>query len=134
MLEQIKAWGTVPGLFAGVAALLGAFTAGWFSSRQWHKTPHERLKLLVEAHKDMPEGVDTDKVIQRAMRRELRELSSYKPPELGVTFILLVAEVALIVLVVMKVMGKVSGWVMIGALGTVVVLAAGLALARMPRS
>jgi hypothetical protein len=57
-----------------VAAIVAALIAGWFGGRNARKTPHERLKSLVDIAKDMPRGVDRERTIERAIERELRQL------------------------------------------------------------
>ncbi|WP_141564533.1 hypothetical protein [Mycolicibacterium palauense] len=58
----------------GVGTIVGALIAGWFGGRNARKTPHDRLKALVEISRDLPPGVDVDGAVEGAMRRELRHL------------------------------------------------------------
>lgn len=62
-------------LAAGVGAVIAAVIAGWFGGRNARKSPHERLKALVEIAKDMPDGLDTDETVKRAIERELRHIA-----------------------------------------------------------
>ncbi|MBT1258238.1 hypothetical protein KHP11_27610 [Rhodococcus erythropolis] len=51
--------------------IVAAFIVGGFAIRNARKTPHERLKNLVDIAKDMPEGLDVDQSVQRAITAEL---------------------------------------------------------------
>lgn len=51
--------------------IVAAFIVGGFAIRNARKTPHERLKNLVDIAKDMPEGLDIDQSVQRAITAEL---------------------------------------------------------------
>lgn len=50
--------------------VIAAFTA-IVGTRNSKKTPHERLKNLVDIHKNTPEGLDLEKVVEGAIAREL---------------------------------------------------------------
>ncbi len=50
--------------------VIAAFTA-IVATRNSKKTPHERLKNLVDIHKNMPERFDLEKVVEGAIAREL---------------------------------------------------------------
>jgi hypothetical protein len=56
-----------------VPLLVGLF-AGWVATRNARKTPHDNLKALVDINSSLADGMDPDRIVETAMRRELRRL------------------------------------------------------------
>lgn len=51
--------------------ILAVLITAFFSTRNAKKTPHERLKNLVEIQEKMPDGLDFQRVVRAAIAREL---------------------------------------------------------------
>lgn len=68
---------TIPLIVAFIAAIVATRNAG--------RSPHDRLKAVVDIHKDIPDGVDTKGVLEAVMARELEVMAKrYATREKGI--------------------------------------------------
>ncbi|WP_067837391.1 hypothetical protein [Nocardia lijiangensis] len=116
--------GAVGGIVGGIAALVVAFITGWFSARTHHKLPHERLQILVEIAKEIPDDVDRDQVLRRQMSEELAALGRYSPPEHVSLWLVWIGNVVIALLILLAFNSVVSWWFPVAGL----VVGAGLLL------